>query len=99
MPRVFIGPKGYWYTYMMPCWVPILMEVIGNNLYEPRDNSSFALETDVRFDWTIRTECASPSGDGFARGGEIVRCGCQARALSRVELLRSGVQKMGEGDH
>ncbi|KAH0470826.1 hypothetical protein IEQ34_000549 [Dendrobium chrysotoxum] len=46
MPRVFIGPKGYCYTYMMPCWVSILMEVIGNNLYEPRDNSSFALETD-----------------------------------------------------
>ncbi|KAH0471075.1 hypothetical protein IEQ34_000798 [Dendrobium chrysotoxum] len=45
MPTVIIGPKGYCYANMMPCWVPISMEVIGNNLYEPRDNPSLALET------------------------------------------------------
>ncbi|KAH0471156.1 hypothetical protein IEQ34_000879 [Dendrobium chrysotoxum] len=46
MPKVFIGPKGYCYAYMIPCWVPICMEVIGNNLYELSDNSNLVLETD-----------------------------------------------------
>ncbi|KAH0470492.1 hypothetical protein IEQ34_000215 [Dendrobium chrysotoxum] len=46
MPKVFIGPKGYCYAYMMPCWVPIYMKVIENNLYEPSDNPNLVLETD-----------------------------------------------------
>ncbi|KAH0470497.1 hypothetical protein IEQ34_000220 [Dendrobium chrysotoxum] len=44
MPIVFIGPKRYYYAYMMPYWVLISMKVIGYNLYKPRDNLSLALE-------------------------------------------------------
>ncbi|KAH0470798.1 hypothetical protein IEQ34_000521 [Dendrobium chrysotoxum] len=36
MPIIVIGPKGYCYAYMMPCWVPISMK--------PRDYPSFTLE-------------------------------------------------------
>ncbi|KAH0471008.1 hypothetical protein IEQ34_000731 [Dendrobium chrysotoxum] len=43
---IFIGTKGYCYAYMMPCWVPMSIEFIGNNLYEIRDNPSFMLEMD-----------------------------------------------------
>ncbi|KAH0470827.1 hypothetical protein IEQ34_000550 [Dendrobium chrysotoxum] len=46
MPTIFIGTKGYCYAYMIPCWVPISMEFIRNNLYEPWDNPSLALEMD-----------------------------------------------------
>ncbi|KAH0470905.1 hypothetical protein IEQ34_000628 [Dendrobium chrysotoxum] len=60
---------------MMHCWVPIFMKIIGNNLYKSRNNLSLALETDgkdhmnrVGFDRTIKMECPSPGGDGFAGG-------------------------------
>ncbi|KAH0471158.1 hypothetical protein IEQ34_000881 [Dendrobium chrysotoxum] len=43
---IFIGLKRYCYAYMKPWWVSISVEVVGNNLYEPRDNLSLALETD-----------------------------------------------------
>ncbi|KAH0470495.1 hypothetical protein IEQ34_000218 [Dendrobium chrysotoxum] len=46
MSTIFLGPKGYYYTYMMPWWVPISIEVVRNNLYKPCDNLSLALETD-----------------------------------------------------
>ncbi|KAL0928478.1 hypothetical protein M5K25_000362 [Dendrobium thyrsiflorum] len=48
MPKDFIEANGYW-------WVPISMEVIGNNLYMPRDNPSLALETDgvAAGDWLV----------------------------------------------
>ncbi|KAH0470900.1 hypothetical protein IEQ34_000623 [Dendrobium chrysotoxum] len=47
----------------------------------------------------ISMEFAGLDDDGYAGGSERVRCGCQARAFSGVELWRSGVQKKGEGDH
>ncbi|KAH0470306.1 hypothetical protein IEQ34_000029 [Dendrobium chrysotoxum] len=43
MLKVFIEPRVYYYAYIMPLWVPISMEVVGNNLHEPRDNLSLAL--------------------------------------------------------
>ncbi|KAH0470610.1 hypothetical protein IEQ34_000333 [Dendrobium chrysotoxum] len=46
MPTIFIWPKGHGYAYMMPCWVLISIKVIGNNLYELRDNPSLALVMD-----------------------------------------------------
>ncbi|KAH0470381.1 hypothetical protein IEQ34_000104 [Dendrobium chrysotoxum] len=103
MSIIFIGLKGYCYAYMMTCWVPISMEVVRNNLYPPRNNPSLVLEMDEVAACggrrTIRMEFTGLGGDGFAGGGERVRCGCQGRAFSRVEPWRSGVQKKGEGDH
>ncbi|KAH0470418.1 hypothetical protein IEQ34_000141 [Dendrobium chrysotoxum] len=55
MPTIFIGSKGYCYSYMMPCWVLISMKVVGNNLYEPRDYPNLALEMDgvAAGDWKV----------------------------------------------
>ncbi|KAH0470711.1 hypothetical protein IEQ34_000434 [Dendrobium chrysotoxum] len=55
MPTIFIGLKGYYYAYMMPCWVLISMKVVGNNLYEPRDYPNLALEMDgvATGDWKV----------------------------------------------
>ncbi|KAH0470722.1 hypothetical protein IEQ34_000445 [Dendrobium chrysotoxum] len=82
------------------------MEVVGNNLYEPRDNPSLAFEMEkdhtngVGFDRNIRTKCAAPGGDEFARGDGRVLCGCQARAFSGVGETNETIvkkPKMEEG--
>ncbi|KAH0470385.1 hypothetical protein IEQ34_000108 [Dendrobium chrysotoxum] len=39
---IVIGPKGYCYAYMMPCWVPISMKVIRNNLVRRPDGDGIA---------------------------------------------------------
>ncbi|KAH0471017.1 hypothetical protein IEQ34_000740 [Dendrobium chrysotoxum] len=53
MPTIFLRPIGYCYSYIMPFWVPIFMEFVGNNVYESRDNPSLALEMDgvAASDW------------------------------------------------
>ncbi|KAH0470506.1 hypothetical protein IEQ34_000747 [Dendrobium chrysotoxum] len=57
MLTVLPGPIDYYYAYIMPCWVPISMEFIGNNVYEKTDNPSFVLKMDgvAASDWHVRS--------------------------------------------
>ncbi|KAH0470354.1 hypothetical protein IEQ34_000334 [Dendrobium chrysotoxum] len=78
MPMVFLGPIGYCYAYIMPCWVPTSMEFFGNNMYEPRDNAGLALEMHgvAANDWQmeIARESSSPKCQNY--GTSILQLFC-----------------------
>ncbi|KAH0471030.1 hypothetical protein IEQ34_000753 [Dendrobium chrysotoxum] len=60
---------------MMPCWVLISMKVVGNNLYEPRDYPSLALEMDgvAAGDWKVVVTGGLSSSESLYSGTSVLQ--------------------------
>ncbi|PKU75426.1 hypothetical protein MA16_Dca026155 [Dendrobium catenatum] len=78
MPAIFPRPISCCYSCMISDWLPISMEDVGNNVYEPRAKLSFTLETNEAAACDLQAEVVgeSSSPESQKSGTSVLQLFC-----------------------